>query len=756
MSTEKHCPGCGAVVNPGQPFCPRCGHDLAGIWAASGVLPAGTGGITGTGPVSGGSAPIPSTPLGSAPITPGPQTPVGAPMVQQGGSARPWPFSAEILAERLVVGGYVQKPAIDALLAESQTSGVSIVRLVRQQQLLAPDQLRDAMSRIFGLPVANLQAIRIDPTLIASFPSEVAREHMLLPLHREGDRLVMVVADPTQAETIRLVRRTVGLTIDLRLASLDELAPVVHQYFSPRLVALLPSGETLDIVIPHGELKIGRSDHNDIVLPDPTVGSTHAVLRALDKSYQIVDFGSRNGVYVDGKKIQGTQPLKNGDVIQIGQCLLTFKLPIPEAAQSHDGATQLLSPQKIAAAAPIIQASGQMRTPFQSGAGVIAVAEDDDESGKKKKKKGKKEKDDRMRSAWIGFASRIIAQVLGAAATIILGLAVAGKLPTSCGVSGSEMASNKPPADAKLVTPELFAERNGKDVYNISGIVPLDGNRFLFCDNNIGDALFEFTVDAEGKKNSQIVRRPLVGVQPGQLDDIEDLTVADLGSTRYIVGTTSLLKRQSKKKAEFGDVPSGLIRVKVNDDGSLGTEVIPNFRDWFLSNVKGLPASAGLEEPDAYGLNVEGLAWDAANGRLLFGLRTPTGSGTNKVFVVPVKVKDQAGPWDATNLAAEPAIEVVIEDTGQDEGIRGISYDPSRKAFLMLVGNATSASNAPFLLYKWDGSASSATRFKNVWFGKDVKAEGLTHATIGDKGALVIADDAGGFSVMWDSDPRIQ
>ena len=66
-------------------------------------------------------------------------------------------------------------------------------------------------------------------------------------------------------------------------------------------------------------------------------------------------------------------------------------------------------------------------------------------------------------------------------------------------------------------------------------------------------------------------------------------------------------------------------------------------------------------------------------------------------------------------------------------------------------------SKAPFQLYAWDGNAEGKmARFPKIWFEKKIKAESVTHTTLGDKGAIVVADDAGGYVVLWDSDPRLQ
>jgi len=55
---------------------------------------------------------------------------------------------------------------------------------------------------------------------------------------------------------------------------------------------------------------------------------------------------------------------------------------------------------------------------------VLPEAERDDKAEKNEKKKK-----DKLRSAWISFIGRIVAQVVGAVATIVLGLAIAGRLP---------------------------------------------------------------------------------------------------------------------------------------------------------------------------------------------------------------------------------------------------------------------------------------------------------------------------------------
>jgi hypothetical protein len=103
-----------------------------------------------------------------------------------------------------------------------------------------------------------------------------------------------------------------------------------------------------------------------------------------------------------------------------------------------------------------------------------------------------------------------------------------------------------------------------------------------------------------------------------------------------------------------------------------------------------------------------------------------------------------------------PPVTLAIEGADGSLGIRTIEYDPSRGVFLVMVGNAVSGTKSPFVLYSWDGNVEGKVkRFKNLMFHRKMKPEGITHGTIGGRGAIVFVDDAGGYQMLWDDDHRL-
>ncbi len=63
---------------------------------------------------------------------------------------------------------------------------------------------------------------------------------------------------------------------------------------------------------------IGRRDENDIVIKDPTISRKHAEIRQAGGGLILVDKGSTSGTLVNGAPVSGEQPLRDGDIVTIG------------------------------------------------------------------------------------------------------------------------------------------------------------------------------------------------------------------------------------------------------------------------------------------------------------------------------------------------------------------------------------------------------------------------------------------------------
>lgn len=73
------------------------------------------------------------------------------------------------------------------------------------------------------------------------------------------------------------------------------------------------------------ENSVGRSKQCDIVLNNPTVSRSHAVIYKGKECWKVADTGSKAGVYVNSKKVEKKAALNNGDAVLFGTVSFIFQ-----------------------------------------------------------------------------------------------------------------------------------------------------------------------------------------------------------------------------------------------------------------------------------------------------------------------------------------------------------------------------------------------------------------------------------------------
>jgi hypothetical protein len=80
-----------------------------------------------------------------------------------------------------------------------------------------------------------------------------------------------------------------------------------------------------EVLLSKPEITIGRAESCDIGLfGDPQIDKLHACIRLEGNRRVLVDKDSGSGTYVNDERIRGPRPLRSGDAIRLGQCVLRF------------------------------------------------------------------------------------------------------------------------------------------------------------------------------------------------------------------------------------------------------------------------------------------------------------------------------------------------------------------------------------------------------------------------------------------------
>jgi type II secretory pathway predicted ATPase ExeA len=90
-----------------------------------------------------------------------------------------------------------------------------------------------------------------------------------------------------------------------------------------RLIVRINDKAVEEHLVGQGHVLIGRADLCDVVVNNLGVSRHHALVIQSPSGIGLLDLGSKNGTYVDGRRVN-QHVLQNGDLIGVGDCTITY------------------------------------------------------------------------------------------------------------------------------------------------------------------------------------------------------------------------------------------------------------------------------------------------------------------------------------------------------------------------------------------------------------------------------------------------
>jgi serine phosphatase RsbU (regulator of sigma subunit) len=129
------------------------------------------------------------------------------------------------------------------------------------------------------------------------------------------------------------------------------------------------TGEPSSFPLGTRRVTIGRASTNDIVLSDQYSSGVHAVLAPSPKGYVLIDQGSKNGTFVNGRRVNGELDLTRGDEILIGSTRFYFDRDVQPAVETVEGTTFTHSSNTIIQVRDILRKPSATSVPLKTPGG---------------------------------------------------------------------------------------------------------------------------------------------------------------------------------------------------------------------------------------------------------------------------------------------------------------------------------------------------------------------------------------------------
>ncbi|PIC83861.1 GspE/PulE family protein [Sporosarcina sp. P1] len=104
-----------------------------------------------------------------------------------------------------------------------------------QRGYITEQQLIEVLEFQLGIPHVNLFRYPFDPKLFNIVPKGLAKQKMIVPLKKDGDKLFVAMADPMDYNTIEDLRLSTGFHIETAIASKDDINRTITRYYDDEL-----------------------------------------------------------------------------------------------------------------------------------------------------------------------------------------------------------------------------------------------------------------------------------------------------------------------------------------------------------------------------------------------------------------------------------------------------------------------------------------------------------------------------------------
>jgi type IV pilus assembly protein PilB len=133
------------------------------------------------------------------------------------------PLGQILLDKKLIT----QEQLDEALKVQKNTAGAKIGRVLVDLGYVAQTDIDRAYAEQLGYSYLELENTTIDAEVSKTLPQSVARRYKAVPIRRNGNRLVVALADPTNVFALDDIRLITGFEVEPMLASESDLETLI-------------------------------------------------------------------------------------------------------------------------------------------------------------------------------------------------------------------------------------------------------------------------------------------------------------------------------------------------------------------------------------------------------------------------------------------------------------------------------------------------------------------------------------------------
>jgi len=135
------------------------------------------------------------------------------------------------LSDLLVEKGRLKEPDLSRARRLQEESGESLVPLMVKLGLLSERDVAEGLAEMFELPLLGGKDYPQVPVTNGQLSERFLRQHHLIPLHEDGDTVVIAVADPRDDYPCQALGLATGKSVEVRVGVQSEIDDAIERLY---------------------------------------------------------------------------------------------------------------------------------------------------------------------------------------------------------------------------------------------------------------------------------------------------------------------------------------------------------------------------------------------------------------------------------------------------------------------------------------------------------------------------------------------
>ena len=258
-------------------------------------------------------------------------------------------FVLQLIQDKGLVPPDIVKLGREQLVSEGVSPSdidSKLIDLLVEKRYCKYEDISYQLSQEFNIPLISLQDIRVDDEVLKLLPQETLRKYNVFPISSSGGQLELAISDPMDMDSVDDVSHILNMSVDLRLASPEEIRKAIDDHFGVNAYGdmfdgeLPAAGSAADTLATGNEAGVSEEEA-------PIIRYVHKLIteavkrRASDIHLEPLEKRFRIRYRIDGVLIEVENPPKRLQPSIISRLKLMANISIAEKRVPQDGRIQI-------------------------------------------------------------------------------------------------------------------------------------------------------------------------------------------------------------------------------------------------------------------------------------------------------------------------------------------------------------------------------------------------------------------------------